>query len=396
MQSISKIYKNLESKDFYKNSYFLDSNFLIQKNDERYMIFENNKRKFLVTEYIFDEINKKRHNWQQILSPDRLGVIKFNDLRVKFPATCPVYYNFITSMHNPANICSPAFFININFAVKEKYKLDDKRKYFNQLLISRFYKAHKNQINKLGNKKSEWENYLNASFLKKIKKRKSIKSKGDLYFNDYKNLSLILIYTLLNKTNSYFFTSDIDIFCNLFTWIDSMAHQLTFKTILLNQMGEEGKKELLKNKKLVFYIKFDEFKKRCDALLGDLLDDSWKKKTFGLFVKYWDQRKKVFYNEAKLLFDEEMGDLILNNQGLSLCPFAANNTHGNFFRYLYFWPPNSVHDLDTIKVSVQAKRFIYNKNLTPPDEIHDNYCDYRKMEKQNDQRFLFQSFRIAG
>lgn len=395
-QCLLEIYKNIESKILYSNIYFLDSNFLIQKNDNRYKIFKN-KKKFLVTEYIFDEINKKGDNWKQILSSTRLNIVKFNDLRMKFPATCPVYYNFIKSMYNPANICSPDFFINKNFAVKEKDKdkFNNEIEDFNQILVSRFYKGHKNQINKLGKKKSDWENYLDVSFLRRLKKRKSIKNKKNLFFNDYRNLSLILIYTLLNKTNSYFFTSDIDVFCDLFSWLDSMVHQLTFKTILLNQMKEGGKKDLLKRKKLVFYINFNEFKKQCNDLLGDSLADNWKKKRFSLTVKYWDQKKQKFYNELKFVFDEKMRELILHNQGLSLCPFTANNTHGNFFRYLYFWPPYSKKNLDTIKVSVQAKRLI-TKNGTPSNEIHDNYCDCRKIENQDDQNFLFQSFRIAG
>ena len=390
------IYKNIESKVLYNDAYFLDSNFLIPKNDNRSQIFKNKKKQFLITEYVFNEIGKKSNDWQKILSAESLKIINFDDLRKQFPATCPVYYNYIKSMHNPANICSPDFFINNNFAVKEKDKFNDERKDFNQLLISRFYKGHENKTNKLGKEKTDWENYLNASFLNRIKKRKSLKNKGEVYFNDYRNLSLILIYTLLNKNNSYFFTSDIDVFCNLFTWLDSMAHQLTFKTILLNQMKEEGKKDILNRIKLVYFIKFDEFKKQCDDLLGDLSVDGWKKKRFSLTINYWDKEKQKFYNKVKFAFDDETRDLMLNNQGLLLCPFVANNTHGNFFRYLYFWPPNSIHDLNTIKVSVQAKRFIHAKNQIPPKEIHDGYCDYRKMEKQDDQKFLFQSFRVGG
>lgn len=394
-KGIIKLYRELESNLFYKKTFFLDSNFLIPKNDRRHKILRNKGRKFLVTEYIFNEINKKNNDWQKIISPNRLNIINFEDLRINFPATCPLYYNFIKSMHNPANICNPDFFINKNFAVKEKHKLTNERIDFNQVLISRFYKGHKNEFNKLGKKKGDWENYLNASFLSRLNKRKSLKNKGTLFFNDYKNLSLILVYTLLNRRNSYFFTSDIDIFCNLFTWIDSMAHQTALKIILLNQMKEEGKTELLKGKKLVFYINYDEFKKQCDETLEYLLIDNKKKKRFNLVIKYWDKNKQKFYNGMKIAFDENIRDLLINNQGLLWCPFAANNTHGNFFRYLYLWPPNSIHDINTIKVSVQAKSRVHADNITTSKMIHNLYCKF-KIEEDSGDSIFYQSFRIAG
>lgn len=247
----------------------------------------------------------------------------------------------------------------------------------------------------MGEQKKEWENYLNTSFLSRLRKRQSIKYKGKSFFNDYKNLSLILIYTLLNRTNSYFYTADIDIFCDLYTWINSMAHQMTFKTLLLEQMGEEGNLDILENKKLVFYINFKEFKKKCNDLLGDMIVDNWKKKRFTLYIRYWDQKKQIFFNGLKLAFNENMRDSILNNHGLFYCPFVSNNTHGNFFKYI-FWPPKSIKDINTIKVSVHKKSILRFKNANPPKNIHDHYCISKKREDSKDSNLLFESFWIAG
>lgn len=149
----SNIYKGVESRVLYKNSYFLDSNFLIQKHDNRYKIFRNKTKKFLVTEYISNEISGKENNWKNLIDPNNLKTINFDDLRSIFPATCPVYYNFIKSIHNPANICSNDFLINKNFAVKERGKLNEDRKELNQILISRFYKGHKKKLINWANKK---------------------------------------------------------------------------------------------------------------------------------------------------------------------------------------------------------------------------------------------------
>lgn len=288
------------------------------------------------------------------------------------------------------------FLINKNFAVKEKSLLTDDRINLNQRLISQYYKGHENQFNKLGKKKKDWENYLNESFLNRLKKRKSIKNKSSSFFNDYKNLSLILIYTLLYRRNTYFFTSDIDVFCNLFTWVDSMAHQMTFKTVLLNKMEEKYKMELLKDKKLVFYINHNEFDKQCTNILGDLLEDNWKKKRFSLFIKYWDPKKQIFYNKKiKISFNESIRDLLLNNHANFWCPFAANNTHGNFFKYQFYWPPDSMHDINTIKVCVRKKELVHYNNTIPPTNIHKHYCRYKRME-EDDDNLVFQSFRIGG
>lgn len=390
-----EIYKDIESKIFYRDSYFLDANFLIPHDDNRHEALKRKRGDFFVTEYISDEIKKKNQDLQNTLSPKELTVVKFDNLRLNFPATCPVFFNFIKGMYNPANICSPDFFINKNFAVKENNKTNKERIDFNQVLISRFYKGHENKFNKLGKKKDDWENYLNSSFLSRLKKRKNKKNKGGTFFNDYRNLSLILIYTLLYRRNVYYYTADIDIFCDLFSWLDSMSHQLTFKTMLLNQMRDEGKMALLKKKKLVFHLDYNEFKNQCYSLLADFSVDNWKKKRFSIFIKYWDTKKQQYNEEVRFSFDEEMRNLILNNHGLLYCPFAANNTYGNFFRYLYFWPPNSLHDLKTIKVSVQAKSLIHAKNAHPPKEVHDCYCKFKKQDYENDIN-LFESFRVAG
>lgn len=393
-ESLQRFCKDLESRLLYKSAHFLDSNFLIKKNDARVRIF--GKKKFFVTEYVFDEITKKESEWQEFLKPNHLQVINFDDVRRTFPATCPVYFNFVKSMYNPANICSSDFIINKNFALKEKGKLSEDGKNLNQILISRFYNGNANKFNKFGKEKNDWENYLNSSFLNRIKKRHSKKNKKERFFNDYRNLSLILIYTLLHRRNTYYYTSDIDIFCDLFSWFDSMAHQITLKRMLLDAMKETGGKgDILKRKKLVYYLGYNQFKKECEGMLASFLLDDRKKHRFNLYIRYWDPKKEKFFNEIRFSFDEAIRYLLLNNQGLMLCPFAANNADGNFFRYLYFWPPNTVHDLDTIKVSVQAKRFIHASNSSPPKEVHDLHCRYKRVENNNDSDFL-ESFRIGG
>jgi hypothetical protein len=295
-------------------------------------------------------------------------------------------------MHNPANICSPEFYINKNFAVKTLKGFDESRKEFNQNIVSRFHETFQKNYN--NNAKLEKKYYLDASFLARLKKRKSIHKKEKYFFNDYRNLSLILISTFLNKKSTCFITSDIDVFCDFYTWLDSMAHQLTFKEKILTFLKEDGKKNLFKNKKLISYINFSDFKESCDGLLGDFLSDDWKGDGFEFVIKYWDPKREEFYSD-KLKFNNSIADLILANHGLFYCPYASNHTHGNFIRYLY-WPPGSLYDINTIKVSVQLKKYVNTRDAKVKTKIHEKYCRNVDMEKNGQHKFLFQSFRISG
>ena len=76
-----------------------------------------------------------------------------------------------------------------------KEEIDDYEKEVKKLNV-----AKNKKINIFGEKKNLYQKYLDKSIINFLrKKRKVIKKSYNNYFNDYKNLSLILIYCLLKK-----------------------------------------------------------------------------------------------------------------------------------------------------------------------------------------------------
>lgn len=387
---VPRFYRSIESRICFKNISFLDTNFLIKiDNDKRYKIFQNPLKKFYITNIVSSEIRNKNLN-------KKINKISFEELRTDVPDVCPLYFNFISGMHNPANICSPSFLTNFFWALKEKNKFTPNHdKMYNEVLKK--INSNKTKLNVFGEEKSSWEKYLDKSFLEQYKKKNRIITKSkDNFFNDYKNLSLILIYSLIYKSNVTFYTADIDVFNNLFTWVDSMAHQLSFKNIILDQIGEDGKKRMMNDEKLVVFVNFDDFKTKCNGMLSDLLSNDWKKKRFSIEIKFWDMEKQKFNNDCKISFNEQTREILLTNHGLYYCPFCSNNSYGNFIRYNYHWPPTSEHDFNTIKISVMKKSIVKFRHTHVPAHIHGKYCKFINQENSDDLNLFAQSINVAG
>jgi hypothetical protein len=166
--------------------------------------------------------------------------------------------------------------------------------------------------------------------------------------------------------------------------------------MLLDQMRKDDKYRILNNKKLVYFINYDIFKKRCDGILVDLISHDWKKRRFVITVKYWDTEKQRFCNQLRISFNDLFRETLLNEHGQFYCPFSQNNSYGNFFRYEYHWPPVSVHDFNTIKVSVHRKRLICRSSQDAPEFEHNKYCKFNKAERDGDLKDFVKSFRVAG
>lgn len=134
-------------------------------------------------------------------------------------------------MYNPANIDSPAFSIELFLASWAKRKtLSKKEKIFFMRKMDNLKKSTLDKKNIFGENKDEYANYIDQSFWKNFQKKKEATKKKDIiFFNDLKNLSFVLIYTLLNRQNTIFVTADHDLIAYLFTWVESVSQEMVFK-----------------------------------------------------------------------------------------------------------------------------------------------------------------------
>lgn len=253
----------------------------------------------------------------------------------------------------------------------------------------------KEKFNAFGKKKDDYEDYINKSFIRIFrKKRKILQGEDENYFNDYKNLSLIFIYTLLNKTNTTFITSDFDVFYNIITWTESICNHLTIKHLLLSRLKQEGMHRVMKGEKITYHIKYKKFENFYNELFDDFRNRDWKKDSFSIKIKFWDTTKQKYNNGICYNFNEQSRELLLHLHGQFICPFSPNHTDGNYMRYRYYWPPKSIKNIDEIKVEVIRKNFVHGRPPIVSREVHRDKCQYYQIEMNNNLLDVVRSFNV--
>jgi len=378
-----RIYFKIVNFFKYKSIYFLDtSNIIADKNRKKigfifYIPFIN----FFITEKVNNEIIEKIKQGHKVININKIKIIKFDLIREELPDVCPLYYNYISNMYNPAVLDSPLFVLEMLLSEKAKGKKlsEENEKIYNKI-FSMINNGRSKEINIFGEKGSNYEKYIDESFYRLIKKKKnSIKKPHHNQQNDCKNLSLALIYCLLKRKNLIYISSDIDNIAYLFNWIEGVAQQSVFKQIILSRfhkLPDHDKKRWSEGKPISIFVNYeDEFKKLFNGYMTDMLSHDWKKTAFHFILKYWDQKEKKFI-KYKFSFNNLSRELLLTLHGNCSCPYVKNYDYGNWIKYLY-WPllPHNKY----FKILLLKKRII-KVSSSPNWILHSANCNNRNLD----------------
>ena len=154
-------------------------------------------------------------------------------------------------------------------------------------------KSSESKFNRFKERKNNFEKYIDVSSLKYYKKKKRDFKNNPNFFNDYKNLSLVLIHCLLKRTNVIFYTAEYDALINVMNWVESTTQELTFKDFIIKKLGREGRRKIGSGKyQFNFKVKRLDFLKLNKNLLADFLARDWKKGGFYFKIKFWDDKKR--------------------------------------------------------------------------------------------------------
>lgn len=361
----------------YHRAMFIDTNLILLKSTElemRPQKFRKFLRNYFITESIEKEISDLDGYGFSRIFPHAYKIIRFSQLRKINPSLCPVYYNLIASMYNPANITSSEFTLHMLQSLKLRNRnLSRAQNTLYMKYMNRIKNGAISKVDKDGNPKTVFAEHLDISFFqyfqKKVKNRNS-----DNLLNDYKNISLSLLFTLVYKTNTVFLTADRDLLAIIFTLIESIAQELAFHQLILPTLSDNEKHSLFLGKHITRFLDFKELQEKCEGILGDILNPYWKKNYISFRVWLWDDKRKKYIKDFSLNFNKMSQELILHMHGPLSCPFAKNNSHGNWLHY-QFWPPLPKSP-NVVKILVSAKKIVNRQNINIPDHIHQNTCKY--------------------
>jgi len=385
---------SLWSRVRYGRSIFLDTNMVARRKTEidgRVQKLKNTHGPYFVTDIIEKEINDLVGNGADRIFPHKYRIISFSRLREISPALCPVYYNLISWMYNPANITSPEFHLHLLQSLKLRgRKLNKSQEKLYMKFMDRLKKGAESKIDSSGKPKSELARCIDISAFQYFQKKIKNKNSKNL-LNDYKNICTIILFALLSKTNIIFITADRDMLAIVLTLIESLAQGMTFPYFFLPTLTDKDKKDLFSGKTITRFINFNEFKQYCEKLLGDILNPYWKKDHISFRVRLWDNKKQDFIEDLFINFDSLCREMVLNMHGPLSCPFAKNDTHGNWLHY-QFWPP-PLKSPNVVRVVLSVKKVKSRRNIYVPDFIHRQSCKYA-IDDANDRLRGYYGFRL--
>jgi hypothetical protein len=388
LSSCGAIYRHLR----YKDTYFLDTNFVLSDKkvgDGRWHRLRVLSKRLFVTEPVANEIIQleQRDGFVRICKR-QLHQVSFDSLYMENSAICPVYHNFLATMHNPANIFSPDFALQMLFSkINQKKDLSSIENKLHMVLMTRLIDQATSQINEGGNLKTEHEHVIDEAYIRSIKKRKAgLRGRNVNYPNDLRNLALIYTYALLHKENVTFITSDSDAVAYYFDWTASIIQQICFNMQALIHLAKnegEGMKALMRNEKHALFLDTDNLRREVQGTLLRFYSNHRKYFSPRLTIKYWDGKRKKFYSVG-MNIDEYVRELFIHAHGSLNCPSAKNDTMGCFIAYTY-WPPFPPHE-NAVKL-LPRKKPVYRFSQHLP--FHNSRCLYRR----NDVTGNFGKFR---
>jgi hypothetical protein len=376
-KKIEFLFWSVLSRIKYDKAIFLDTNMITLRKsevDKRIEKLNNCSGHYFITDIVAKEVNDLENNGVNRLFPYKYRVVGFSKLREALPSLCPVYYNLISYMYNPANITSQEFLLHfLQYLKLRGRKLTKLQEKLYMRFMNRLKRAAEDKLDDFGNPKSLLAEHIDIGafqyFQKKIKNRNS-----ENLLNDYKNVSTILLFALLNKINTVFITADRDILAVVLTLAESLTQGMTFLRFLLPTLSNQDTRDLFSGKHITRFIDFDKFKKYNEGLLNDILNPYWQKDHISFRVRFWDDKKQCFVEDMVINFNNVFREMVLNMNGPLSCPFAKNNTHGNWLHYIY-WPP-PLKSPNVVRVLLSAQKIKNRRNIYVPDFIHQQSCKY--------------------
>lgn len=247
--------------------------------------------------------------------------------------------------------------------------------------MNRLKRSADSDTDKYGKPKPLLAKQIDGSFFQYFQKKIKDRNSKNL-LNDYKNVSIILLFSLLNKINTVFVTADRDLLAIVLTLTESLAQGIAFPYFFLPTLTEQDKRDLLKGKHITRFLDFAEFKKYYDNLLGDILNRYWQKDYVSIRVRLWDDKKQCYIEDLIINFENTGREMILNMQGPLSCPYSKNDNYCNWLHYR-FWPP-SLESPNVVRVLLSVKRIRNRHNIYVPDFIHQKTCKYA-IDDRNDR-----------
>ncbi len=395
---IQKLYKKFIEVIFlpyriirYRTAYFFDTNFIVlntsEINDARLTKLRTISRKYFITESVDTEssgmLSSGKYS-KRLKSPTQ--TVGFYDLYHKDLSICPVYYNFLGSIHNPASIFSDSFFAELLAA---KIALGGKSQELirlNNKTMDLIAKSLRSDTHLYHGPKPDLLKKLDAIKLTGLKKkRKAMRRKNVNYFNDMRSLSLSLVYALLHKENVKFVTADQDFVYFFFELLHAISQQIVFNEIALNTLGKEGVKKVFLGSKEAIFISKNLLMNKIENFMNGLFYGYRGFNSSKFSIYYWDQAEQRYY-QFSFVINKAVRQLFLHAHGSLECYFSKNNEFGAFIAYRYWWPPSTVHNKNFVKILPLRKNIINWESKKVPSIVHENLCKYRRLDRQNDTR----------
>lgn len=386
-------YRNIR----YNNTYFFDTNFVVTKEtklDKRYSKLFLKTGKLYITEQVKVEVEEKlKLSHFRKINKSKLKICSFDSLSEKTPI-CPTYYNFIGSMHNPANVACSDFPLQMVFSkIIKGHVLTKNETQIRMLLMDGKIAELKSEIDEDGSKKSEHSKAIDEALLRSIKKRADgLRGKNKNYANDLRSLATFFLYSMLYKRNTTFVTSDSDFVSYFFDWSTTMIQEVVFTMKILEEFkknDKHGMKKFMAGKKEALFFDTNKLFSFIGGTLQRFLGNKTKYFAPRLTIKYWDKSRQKFF-VLNFNVDKSIRMLFLSAHGNLNCPTTKNDTMGSFIGYKYWWPPSSIHSLHLFKILPILKPIHRTSQKFPPG-IHDCICKYRKFDISNNFD-IFSSF----
>lgn len=392
------LFRDLHAYIKYGRTFVFDTNFLIrgleEPADKRYRKLFFCFSTKLTTETAVEEKDLLLATGNYVdIGYKKIEVLSFEDIRKDIPYLCPLYYNYLSWMHNPASFMSDDFHLHsfLREDIIDGKKIADRNvlsKLINHLNASRDVQTKLLEDNPSFD--DEWEVMCRAETGAFKKKRTAIKKSDTHYFNDLKFTSLSLFYVLNKNRNITILTADSDFVNLVLTFWDSFTNECAFKAEILEKISKEGITFSENSTKI--NLSAASLYKRKEGMLRDAFGDNWKRDYRIFNLKYWDQSKNKYFNFT-FRINEEIRTLLLNAWGNYFCPFARSPEMGNWLGMKWYEPnpKDIVNGLNGVEIKVEIwKKYHWPVCSFVGKEIHEEHCLYPKMDKECNYSFFSQ------
>jgi hypothetical protein len=359
--------------------HFFDTNFFVLPAESLPKLSLDSNASRWITETTRQEVCEKlgEQSAHEVLD-GKFQTLSFNDLYRESSGVCPVYYWFILSMYNPANVGNADFLEDRYHSILihgELITKQDHKSYENY----RRRAASGHQLAQDGKPKDQLLRYLERLQTSTSKKaRKSVQDRQPAYLRDIRILSLILYSMLISRQDVVFYTTDGDAVPLLFKWLDSMSMRLALCSLLLPKIDPLGMQALDRGEPVEIFLNCEAFIRHKQGLLLNLFKERWKKNGTRITIRRWNQSQMCFEDDIWLSFSDQTTKGLSSMHGNFWCPFGTNNTHGNWLHINYFWPPEQPGT--EIRIKVTKKPVVSKPSFTVSPEFHETVCKYPQQD----------------